>query len=115
MKGSVVTQVLNANFQNLLNRIDELEAENENLKKTAMIGNNGNGGVTEDAVVNVIFNPQTIMAKTTEKDVHYTVDVQVMCGNQELLLLIGIERLIRVALSVMSRRKTVRNYLLMSM
>lgn len=84
MKGSVVTQVLNANFQNLLNRIDELEAENENLKKTAMIGNNGNGGVTEDAVVNVIFNPQTIMAKTTEKDVHYTVDVQVMCGNQEL-------------------------------
>lgn len=32
MKGSVVTQVLNANFQNLLNRIDELEAENENLK-----------------------------------------------------------------------------------
>jgi hypothetical protein len=84
MKGSVVTQVLNANFQNLLNRIDELEAENENLKKTAMIGNNGNGGITEDAVVNVIFNPQTIMAKTTEKDVHYTVDVQVMCGNQEL-------------------------------
>ena len=84
MKGSVVTQVLNANFQNLLNRIDELEAENENLKKTAMIGNNGNGGVTEDAVVNVIFNPQTIMAKTTEQDVHYTVDVQVMCGNQEL-------------------------------
>lgn len=84
MKGSVVTQVLNANFQNLLNRIGELEAENEKLKKTAMIGNNGNGGVTEDAVVNVIFNPQTIMAKTADKDVHYTVDVQVMCGNQEL-------------------------------
>ena len=84
MKGSVVTQVLNANFQNLLNRIDELEAENEKLKKTAMIGNNGSGGVTEDAVVNVIFNPQTIMAKTTEQNVHYTVDVQVMCGNQEL-------------------------------
>lgn len=89
MKGSVVAQVLNANFQNLLNEVKNLRAENELLKKTAMIGGNGNAGggaITEDAVVNVMYDPQTIMAKTEDVDVHYTVNVKVMCGNKEIKL-----------------------------
>ena len=86
MKGSVVSQVLNANFQNILNELKTLKAENELLKKTAMIGNNGNGGVTEDAVVNIMYDPQTIMAKTSDTDEYYTVNVKVMCGNKEVFV-----------------------------
>ena len=86
MKGIVVANVTNANFQKIWDRLNQLEAENAELRKTAMIGNNGTGGITEDAVVNVMYSPQTIIAKTESEDIDYYVDVKVMCGNKELLV-----------------------------
>lgn len=84
MKGIVVANVTNTNFAKIWEELNRLKAENEELKRTAMIGNNGTGGITNDAVVNVMYNPQTIIAKTEYEDCDYYVDVKVMCGQQEL-------------------------------
>lgn len=83
-KGTAAARNINNNFENILDYIESLKAEIETLKKTAMIGNNGNGGVTEDAVVNISYNPLNVIARNDIVAKTYTVDVQVMCGNKEL-------------------------------